>query len=77
MILQVLDWPSLVSYFSFRIISFTFFSPPPSRSTHSTGDVDVETGGDEHRGGEGQQEEQGEVVHNETEEVKMFYHEIC
>lgn len=34
-------------------------------SFHSTGDVDVETGGDEHRGGEGQQEEQGEVVHNE------------
>ena len=66
---------SFLFFFPYHFIHI--FSPPPSRSTHSTGDVDVETGGDEHRGGEGQQEEQGEVVHNETEEVKMFYHEIC
>ena len=34
--------------------------------THSTGDVDIETGGDEDRGGEGEQEEEGEVVHDEA-----------
>ena len=34
--------------------------------THSTGDVDVEAGGDEDGGGEGEQEEQGEVVHDEA-----------
>ena len=34
--------------------------------THSTGNVDIETGGDEDRGGEGKQEEEGEVVHDEA-----------
>ena len=36
--------------------------------THSTGNVDIETGGDEDRGGEGKQEEEGEVVHDEAGE---------
>ena len=40
--------------------------------THSTGDVDVEAGGDEDGGGEGEKEEQGEVVHDEAEVGKDF-----
>ena len=36
--------------------------------SHRRADVDVEGGGDEDRGGETQQEQQGEVVHHELEQ---------
>ena len=41
--------------------------------THSTGDVDIETGGDEDRGGEGEQEEEGEVVHDEARDDFLLW----